>query len=180
MAKHYEGEKKKSYLAYKIIIGAVVIALIILIWLAYRNEESYKSYIPKIEKELLNKGPCSNLSYDEENLCWALENKTTAFCDRIDATTKKYYCYGSVAEKLNDPGICEEINTRETRFTCYNQLAMLKKDTGICDSKVADPYWKAQCYTYVAIKYTDEGICEGLTNNYYRSQCVNSVSAAKG
>ena len=158
---------KSKILIYSVIVIAVAILLIMI----------FSGLKMQTEK---NKGPCFNLSADEENLCWALENSTLAFCDNIIASAKRYQCYGAVAEKTNNPNICSQITSREMSYTCFNQMAMLRKDSGICASNIDDPYWKAQCYIYVALKYKDDSICAEMDNQYYRNQCFNSVTAAKG
>ncbi len=97
--------------------------------------------------------------------------------------TCKSGCYMDAAEESRDASKCDPIaqmsNMSIYHATCLGNLAGVIKDISPCN-RLSDPDDKDFCIVVAADEYKNPAICEGVTNEIYKSVCLDDTGESSG
>ncbi len=95
--------------------------------------------------------------------------------------TCKSGCYMDAAEESGDASKCDPIanmnNMSIYYATCLGNTAGIIKDISPCN-RLTDPDDKDFCIVVAADEYKNPSICQGVTNEIYRSVCLDDTNAS--
>lgn len=92
-------------------------------------------------------------------------------------------CYMEAAEETLDASKCDPIANMQNMSiyyaTCLGSAAGRMKDISPCN-RLSDPDDKDFCIVVAADEYKNPAICEGVTNEIYKSVCLDDTGAGSG
>ncbi len=97
------------------------------------------------------------------------------------ANTCKAGCYMGAAEETKDASKCDPIGTMNNMSiyyaTCLGNTAGVMKDISPCN-RLTDPDDKDFCIMVAADEYKNPAICGGVTNEIYKSVCLDDTNSS--
>lgn len=114
-------------------------------------------------------------------------NACVVNCNILEDTkmvdTCKSGCYMDAAEESRDASKCDPIATMNNMSifyaTCLGNTAGVIQDISPCN-RLSDPDDKDFCIVVAADEYKNPAICQGVTNEIYRSVCIDDTNASSG